>query len=92
MTNTQLTNISERSSRNLKILISEMQDEILKAVDAAFEEAIKADPQCAMAHWGIAMAVGPTKVPSIIAGARAGWFDTLITDEDTAVRMLDKLG
>lgn len=40
----------------------------------------------------IAMAVGPTKVPSIIAGARAGWFDTLITDEDTAARMLDRLG
>jgi len=39
----------------------------------------------------IAVAVGPTKVPSIIAGARAGWFNTLVTDEDTAARIVQHL-
>lgn len=39
----------------------------------------------------IAVAVGPTKVPSIVAGARAGWFNTLVTDEETAAHVLDSL-
>lgn len=40
----------------------------------------------------IAVATGPTKVPSIVAAARAGWFNTLITDEDTATRVLASVG
>lgn len=36
----------------------------------------------------IAVATGPTKVPSIVAAARGGWFNTLVTDEDTAMRVL----
>ncbi|MEU4360945.1 sugar-binding domain-containing protein [Promicromonospora sp. NPDC023987] len=39
----------------------------------------------------IAVAVGATKVPSIVAGARAGWFNTLVTDEETAAHVLDSL-
>lgn len=40
----------------------------------------------------IAVATGPTKVPSVIAAARAGWFNTLVTDEDTATRILASVG
>ncbi|MGH3349683.1 MAG: sugar-binding transcriptional regulator [Nocardioides sp.] len=57
----------------------------VESLIATTYEVLKAIPHT------IAMAVGPTKVPSIVAGARAGWFDTLITDEDTAVRVLDTL-
>ena len=37
----------------------------------------------------IAAAVGPHKAPSIIAAARTGWFNTLVTDEATA-RAIDR--
>ena len=40
----------------------------------------------------IAVATGPTKVPSIVAAARAGWFNALVTDEDTATRILASIG
>lgn len=36
----------------------------------------------------IAVAVGATKVPSILAGARAGWFNTLVSDVTTAELLL----
>jgi DNA-binding transcriptional regulator LsrR (DeoR family) len=36
----------------------------------------------------IAVAVGEIKVPSILAGARAGWFNTLVTDTSTASALL----
>jgi DNA-binding transcriptional regulator LsrR (DeoR family) len=36
----------------------------------------------------IAMAVGERKVPSLLAGARAGWFNTLVTDTSTAAALL----
>ncbi|MBP2319243.1 DNA-binding transcriptional regulator LsrR (DeoR family) [Nesterenkonia lacusekhoensis] len=37
----------------------------------------------------IAAAVGPHKAPSIIAAARTGWFNSLVTDEATA-RAIDR--
>jgi len=38
----------------------------------------------------IAVAVGETKIPSILAGARAGWFNTLVTDTPTASALLER--
>ncbi|NUR08344.1 MAG: RNA polymerase subunit sigma-70 [Nocardioidaceae bacterium] len=37
----------------------------------------------------IAIAVGESKIPSILAGARSGWFNTLVTDAPTAAALLD---
>ncbi len=37
----------------------------------------------------IAVAGGVPKVPSILAGARAGWFNELVTDPTTATALLD---
>lgn len=36
----------------------------------------------------IALAVGSAKIPSLLAGARAGWFNTLVTDAPTAAALL----
>jgi DNA-binding transcriptional regulator LsrR (DeoR family) len=36
----------------------------------------------------IAVAVGTEKIPSIVAGARADWFNTLVTDAPTAAALL----
>jgi DNA-binding transcriptional regulator LsrR (DeoR family) len=36
----------------------------------------------------IAVAVGTEKIPSIVAAARAGWFNTLVTDAPTAAALL----
>jgi DNA-binding transcriptional regulator LsrR (DeoR family) len=36
----------------------------------------------------IAVAVGETKIPSLLAGALAGWFNTLVTDAPTASALL----
>ena len=36
----------------------------------------------------IAVAVGEAKVPSLLAGARGGWFNTLVTDAPTASALL----
>ncbi len=36
----------------------------------------------------IAIAVGEQKIPSLLAGARAGWFNTLVTDATTAAALL----
>jgi DNA-binding transcriptional regulator LsrR (DeoR family) len=36
----------------------------------------------------IAVAVGETKVPSLLAGAHGGWFNTLVTDAPTASALL----
>ncbi len=36
----------------------------------------------------IAVAVGETKTPSLLAAARAGWFNTLVTDAPTASSLL----
>jgi DNA-binding transcriptional regulator LsrR (DeoR family) len=36
----------------------------------------------------IAVAVGEAKIPSLLAGARAGWFKTLVTDVATATALL----
>jgi DNA-binding transcriptional regulator LsrR (DeoR family) len=36
----------------------------------------------------IALAVGMEKIPSLLAGARAGWFNTLVTDTPTATALL----
>jgi DNA-binding transcriptional regulator LsrR (DeoR family) len=36
----------------------------------------------------IAVAVGQEKIPSLLAGARAGWFNTLVTDAPTASALL----
>jgi DNA-binding transcriptional regulator LsrR (DeoR family) len=36
----------------------------------------------------IALAVGAEKVSSLLAGARAGWFNTLVTDAPTAAALL----
>ena len=36
----------------------------------------------------IAVAVGEAKVPSLLAGARGGWFNTLVTDTPTASALL----
>lgn len=38
----------------------------------------------------IAVAVGQTKIPSIIAGAKASWFNTLVTDTPTASALLER--
>ncbi len=39
----------------------------------------------------IAVAVGQEKVPSLVAGARAGYFNQLVTDSPTAAAVLDAL-
>ena len=39
----------------------------------------------------IAVAVGQEKVPGIVAGARAGWFNELVTDPSTATALLAAL-
>ncbi len=39
----------------------------------------------------IAVAVGQEKVPGIVAGARAGWFNELVTDPPTATALLAAL-
>lgn len=36
----------------------------------------------------IAVAVGETKIPSLLAGADAGWFNTLVTDAPTATALI----
>jgi DNA-binding transcriptional regulator LsrR (DeoR family) len=36
----------------------------------------------------IALAVGLVKIPSLLAGARGGWFNTLVTDTPTAAALL----
>jgi DNA-binding transcriptional regulator LsrR (DeoR family) len=36
----------------------------------------------------IAVAIGQEKIPSLLAGARAGWFNTLVTDVPTASALL----
>lgn len=38
----------------------------------------------------IAIAAGTAKLPSIRAGARAGWFNTLVTDSPTALALLGR--
>jgi DNA-binding transcriptional regulator LsrR (DeoR family) len=38
----------------------------------------------------IAVAVGQNKVPSVLAGARAAWFNTLVTDTPTASALLER--
>jgi DNA-binding transcriptional regulator LsrR (DeoR family) len=38
----------------------------------------------------IAVAVGQGKIPSILAGARASWFNTLVTDTPTASALLER--
>jgi len=40
----------------------------------------------------IAVAVGQPKIPSLLAGARAGWFNTLVTDAPTATALLARSG
>lgn len=40
----------------------------------------------------IAVAVGPAKIPSLLAGARARWFNTLVTDAATAAALLTATG
>lgn len=40
----------------------------------------------------IALAVGAEKVPSLLAGAKAGWFNTLVTDVPTAEALLVAVG
>ena len=42
---------------------------------------------CTIPH-SIAVAVGETKIPSLLAAARAGWFNTLVTDTPTASALL----
>lgn len=39
----------------------------------------------------IAVAIGVSKVPSILAGARAGWFTTLVTDGPTAAALIEEV-
>ena len=36
----------------------------------------------------IAVAVGESKIPSLLAASRAGWFNTLVTDTPTAALLL----
>jgi DNA-binding transcriptional regulator LsrR (DeoR family) len=38
----------------------------------------------------IAVAVGDTKIPSLVAASRAGWFNTLVTDTPTASALLER--
>ena len=40
----------------------------------------------------IALAVGETKIPSLLAASRAGWFNTLVTDTPTAAALLLSAG
>jgi DNA-binding transcriptional regulator LsrR (DeoR family) len=40
----------------------------------------------------IAVAVGKDKVDSIVAGARGGYFNQLVTDPSTAAAILDSVG
>lgn len=49
-------------------------------------EVLGAIPTC------IAVAAGPDKVPSILAGATAGWFNQLVTDAGTATALVGAAG
>lgn len=42
--------------------------------------------------WAIAVATGTIKVPSIVAGARGGFLNALVTDVETASAILDDIG
>lgn len=49
-------------------------------------------PQLRALEWGVAVANGPVKAMSIIAGARGGYLNSLVTDAETAAAILDELG
>ena len=54
-----------------------------------FDGIVKSDPGCAMAHWGIALALGPTDEPI----ARPAWmhFGLGLPDRDAVLALRDRL-